>query len=67
MPLISLLWSGGRLLRTGPDEAWALLQNLPEALGTLTAAGDWLRTALAALGKLAGSPCYPPQKVEGTA
>ena len=36
----------GRLLRSGPDAAWALLQNSPEALTALQSACDWCQQAL---------------------
>ena len=36
----------GRLLRSGPDAAWALLQNSPDALSALQAACSWCFQAL---------------------
>ena len=37
----------GRLLRSGPDAAWALLQNSPDGLEALHSACDWCYQALA--------------------
>ena len=35
-----------RLLRTGPDAAWALLQNSPDALSAFHSACDWFHCAV---------------------
>ncbi|CAE7237351.1 unnamed protein product [Symbiodinium sp. CCMP2456] len=38
----------GQLIRSGPDAAWALLQNSPRAIGAFVRAIDWFQDAVGA-------------------